>query len=378
MLVLRSLTRQAYLPLAICLFCIGVVICRPILKILMPQLGTAALAFALPAILGIAPSFWLYVKGITSEYPWHFTRSTVRHFTLSALGFLIAIFTLILPSELTYGLLGNGDETVLENTTPVLRYLIYTALIITFLLVLGWAVQSAYYFYRIIYRLHDYRTHLKDLFASTETREIRWLSWLLLAVGGVWGASAVNIVWDNIFNIRLINDIAINAVTLIMIWSICIWGLRQKPGFEEIYNTADDSDKVLINNDQELKARTQSKYQRSALNQEQSNKIASDMKFAMTQNQLYLDNTLSLQKLAKHINTSPNYISQTLNETLGMNFFDYVNKHRIEDAQQRLLNTRDSVMDIAMAVGFNAKSSFYTAFKKETDKTPSQYRSQLK
>ena len=94
----------------------------------------------------------------------------------------------------------------------------------------------------------------------------------------------------------------------------------------------------------------------------------------MQQDQLYLDAALSLQKLAKHINTSPNYISQTLNETLGANFFDYINQYRINEAKKQLKETKNTVLDIAMNVGFNAKSSFYTAFKKETQQTPSQYR----
>ena len=98
----------------------------------------------------------------------------------------------------------------------------------------------------------------------------------------------------------------------------------------------------------------------------------------MQQDTLYLDASLSLPKLAKHIHTSPNYISQTLNETLGMSFFDYVNKYRVSAAQQLLENTEETVLNIAMAVGFNSKSSFYTAFKKHTQLTPSQFKNQAK
>jgi len=74
------------------------------------------------------------------------------------------------------------------------------------------------------------------------------------------------------------------------------------------------------------------------------------------------------------ISTSPNYISQTLNESIGMNFFDYVNKYRVEMAKHQLQHSSNTVLDIAMNVSFNAKSSFYTAFKKVAQQAPSQYR----
>ena len=63
-----------------------------------------------------------------------------------------------------------------------------------------------------------------------------------------------------------------------------------------------------------------------------------------------------------------------MNESIGMNFFDYVNKYRVEMAKHQLQHSSDTVIDIAMNVGFNAKSSFYTAFKKVAQQTPSQYR----
>jgi YesN/AraC family two-component response regulator len=48
----------------------------------------------------------------------------------------------------------------------------------------------------------------------------------------------------------------------------------------------------------------------------------------MRQDQLYAYPNLSLQKLARYLAISPNYISQALNETLTVNFFDFVNQWR--------------------------------------------------
>lgn len=81
--------------------------------------------------------------------------------------------------------------------------------------------------------------------------------------------------------------------------------------------------------------------------------------------------------LARHIGVSPNYVSQTLNDTVGDSFFDFVNSYRILDAQDLLRDTDQTVLAIAFEVGFNSRSSFYTAFKKVTGQTPTAFRKDI-
>ena len=106
----------------------------------------------------------------------------------------------------------------------------------------------------------------------------------------------------------------------------------------------------------------------------QSGRIADKIKAAMRQNQLYADPNLSLQNLARYLAISPNYISQALNETLSVNFFDFVNQWRIEAAKSKILANQGTILSIALEVGFNARSSFYKASKQEVGKTPSEFR----
>ena len=369
LLLLRSFERQAYLPLAIFLLAIGIVICQPTLASLATSLQPTFLILSLPAILLIAPSLWFYVEGITAETPWQLRQMHKRHFVLFIAGTFVAFIALFLPYEVQYALLIEGNENILKSIPPDIMYMAVGTLIATLLLLFGWVLQSGFYLFKVVRRLTQYRQHLKDLFASTEVKEIRWLSWLLLAVGIVWSATAINIVIDNLVFSTEINATVAGVVILVMIWSVAIWGLRQKPGFEELYNSDEDIQVIL-----EETITQPEKYQRSALNQQHASQIANKIETAMHQDNLYLDASLSLHKLAKHISTSPNYISQTLNESIGMNFFDFINKYRVEMAKHRLQHSSDTVIDIAMNVGFNAKSSFYTAFKKETQQTPSQYR----
>ena len=51
-----------------------------------------------------------------------------------------------------------------------------------------------------------------------------------------------------------------------------------------------------------------------------------------------------------------------------------MNHKRIVAAQKLLLESELTVLDIAMQVGFNSKSAFYSAFKKHTQLTPSEFK----
>ena len=94
----------------------------------------------------------------------------------------------------------------------------------------------------------------------------------------------------------------------------------------------------------------------------------------MHDQRLYLEPSLSLRDLAKAVSTPPNYVSQTLNSEIGETFFDYVNGWRVRDAMPRIRGSRESILSILYEVGFNSRSSFYKAFKRETGMTPRAYR----
>ncbi|WP_258549076.1 helix-turn-helix domain-containing protein [Thalassospira profundimaris] len=93
------------------------------------------------------------------------------------------------------------------------------------------------------------------------------------------------------------------------------------------------------------------------------------------QGDLLHDPMISLPKLARAVGLSPNQLSYVLNHHIGQNFFDFVNSARIAEARRILLGEPDRpILDVALAVGFNSKSTFNLAFKKITGETPSSLR----
>jgi AraC-like DNA-binding protein len=103
-------------------------------------------------------------------------------------------------------------------------------------------------------------------------------------------------------------------------------------------------------------------------------RIAEKLQRAMDQDRLFADASLSLRDLADRIGVSENYISQTLNERLGRNFFDFVNAARIDAAKPLLREDGKTVLEVALAVGFNSRSTFNAAFRKHAGSTPSRFR----
>jgi len=92
---------------------------------------------------------------------------------------------------------------------------------------------------------------------------------------------------------------------------------------------------------------------------------------------VYQLNDLSLGELASVLEIPKHHLSQVINEKMGCGYIELINRYRVQDAIQ-LLKSEDkqelSLMEIARNVGFNSKSTFYAAFKKETNKSPGQYR----
>lgn len=96
---------------------------------------------------------------------------------------------------------------------------------------------------------------------------------------------------------------------------------------------------------------------------------------SVKEEQLYLDFDVKLNILAEILNKSVHHISQAINENAQMGFSDYINQFRIEEAKKKLLKPNpDTIYAIYLDVGFNSKGAFYTAFKKNTQQTPTEFK----
>ncbi|MDO8882919.1 AraC family transcriptional regulator, partial [Pseudotabrizicola sp.] len=89
---------------------------------------------------------------------------------------------------------------------------------------------------------------------------------------------------------------------------------------------------------------------------------------------LHRSEDLSLRRLSRRLGLPDRRASEAVNRLRGVNLSQFVNKYRIQDACGLLSETDQSILQVALAVGFASKSNFYREFKRIIGLTPSAWR----
>jgi AraC-like DNA-binding protein len=120
------------------------------------------------------------------------------------------------------------------------------------------------------------------------------------------------------------------------------------------------------------------KYEKSPVTKEESLEYLNRLKDFMLEEKPYLEPELTINDLASRMNVSAKTLSQVINENMKQNFFDFINSYRIAEAKKILsdLETKITVLEILYSVGFNSKSAFNSAFRRQTGITPTEFRRQ--
>ncbi|MEZ4850853.1 MAG: AraC family transcriptional regulator [Bacteroidia bacterium] len=97
----------------------------------------------------------------------------------------------------------------------------------------------------------------------------------------------------------------------------------------------------------------------------------------MEEGKYYLNQELTIYDLAREMNLSPRLISSCVNGNLGVNFSEWVNNYRVDEAL-KILEDADknylSIEGVGAEAGFKSRSAMYTAFKKKTGFPPGHFR----
>lgn len=350
---------------ALCLFSSGVVSAtarrdgRP-LWYFTGYLGLEALCFALE-LLGAHPNtplkaLWLGLLMSTSlliaPCLWLAVKESVERMrpSLSLIGptqrvVIVAGILLTLPLlETAHFGTGFSDPLRLEPTRfePVIHETMVLCLAI-------FAVQVPFYLWRC-----------RRLLIEHTGRARNWLQLPLVIVGTTWLLGVA----------RTINGVLSN-------WS---------PEFAAMVALVDVSVTVAavylivskVAGERPAEAPAETKYAKSPLDASIRSRIARKLEAAFGADELYRDSSLSLGALSRRLGENEHYVSQVLNQELGTTFYELVSSKRIDHAKRLLAADPDrNVLDVALAVGFNAKSTFNSAFRRYTGMTPREFRSQI-
>jgi AraC-like DNA-binding protein len=116
-------------------------------------------------------------------------------------------------------------------------------------------------------------------------------------------------------------------------------------------------------------------YAKSPLGDGLRSRIRRKLDASLNQDAIYKRSDLTLRTLSEILNESPHYLSQVISQDLQTSFYELVNGYRIDAAKRLLREAEDeTVLAIAMSVGFNSKSAFHSAFRRRTGTTPTEFR----
>ncbi len=116
------------------------------------------------------------------------------------------------------------------------------------------------------------------------------------------------------------------------------------------------------------------KYRNSGMKEDDIAHTYSRLLSLMETEKPYLQPKLSLADLASSLGLSTNELSQVINQQASVNFYDFVNRYRVEEFL-RLAQKKNhyNLLALAFEAGFNSKTAFNTVFKKQKGSTPSDY-----
>lgn len=92
---------------------------------------------------------------------------------------------------------------------------------------------------------------------------------------------------------------------------------------------------------------------------------------------IFLNGDLTIGKAANQMGISIQELSRFVNEQQNLNFFEYVNYYRVEEAKVLMQNQNArqllTLEGIGKKAGFNSRASFYRAFKKFNGLSPGEF-----
>jgi AraC-like DNA-binding protein len=309
----------------------------------------------------IAPLIYLYIKSIAFK-DFRLKKEDIFHFLFFGLIFSWAFYSNYFQNDTNEFLIFRKSIT-----EPNLQDSIFALVL---------HLQTLFYFNASFKVISRYKKIVKENFSDADKINLTWLKEITLAFMIVITLSSIELIIQYFSNHRsyfntlpfifsaylfFVNWIIYKALKVPQIFAGINLGIplveEMKLEIQEEQNTTLPNDGISPTKELLIKL----------------NKLIEHEK-------PYRNSTLSLKELAESLEVSTRDISLLINNELNQNFFDFINRYRINEAKELLGNPENkkvTILEIMYDVGFNSKSSFNTAFKKYTNKTPSQFRKEV-
>lgn len=303
------------------------------------------------------PLLYFYVKSLT------LSGTKLRYFGLPHMApfyiYLVLIFYLVFFSTAELKIVTDGslsDFSVSKLFLPLLKL-----------------AHVVSYTIACLVLLVRYSQRIKHSYSNIDNINLLWLRNLVIGFILFECTLIAALLFDfSAFGVASNADTLLSFILVLLIFMTGFYGMHQPalPAMPFEFNRDSlSSDDVPNNADQ-----NQGKHSLQKNLRPEDISLLTAKLSTFSSDRIYLDRFLNLHTLSELVGVSQHKLSEYLNSHIGMTFYEFVNKARIEDAKQRLVESQQSILDIALDVGFNNKATFNKAFKSFESITPSEFR----
>ena len=256
------------------------------------------------------------------------------------------------------------------------------------LLLLPIAGQILGYLLAVVWRVRAQRARLEAWFSRLQHRQLRWLE------VGAWAFAVLVVAWIASWSLpTAVSNVISNGLMAVDVAVLGIFGARQhnvfaaSPWQDEAVPRTGGAPLEAAGPDAEPAAAgpaavpaRDTKYAKATIAPAVADAIVERLEQAMQVDRLYLQCDLNLAELAAAVQARPHQLSQVLSTRMGLSFFEYVNRLRVEAVKSTLARPSAvgrPLLEIALECGFGSKSTFNEAFKRATGMSPTDYRRAL-
>ncbi|HAF29621.1 MAG TPA: AraC family transcriptional regulator [Bacteroidales bacterium] len=300
---------------------------------------------------------YLYVSSLVS-FKKNFNRKNLLHLVPFGL-FNVYIITISFFPDIAKDISLEHVHSDSSNPPLFLLFLIITAL------------SGPIYFALTIRLFKKLDINIFNNFSYYENINLVWLRKLVYIFGIVWTVLIIITTIHHVFNLFSPVFCTDGLFLTLSVFVILIgyFGFKQKVLF-----SSDSQEEQIITKENKVK------YASSRLTEEDSIKYINNLMELMQTDKPFLRPNLTILELASDLNITTHSLSQIINENYKLNFFDFINKYRVEEVKEKIADVKYndySLLGIALDCGFNSKSAFNRIFKKFTGQTPSEFKNNL-
>jgi AraC-like DNA-binding protein len=300
-----------------------------------------------PTFLLIAPLLWFYVTELAGGRI-SFNAKTLAHF--------IPFFVLVFCSLTFRSFLNDTAITRVLDQHPRLPFTIFWMVMV---------IQFSAYQILIHGKWREYQQMIQQEVSNTEDVNISWVRFF----------TGVFLIVNLSFLVSLFAVIHLDVMDLVwksvgVILSLSIFAL----GYKGILQ------KEILFPESLVRSKLVEPLTSTEPVTKPDNILIEKLRQYMKNEKPFLDPELSLSTLAKAMGINRNQLSQLINTGIGENFYDFINKYRVDEVKRLMIDPQKqnyNLLGMALEAGFKSKSTFNLIFKRFTGLTPTEYKKNI-